>query len=216
MVRRMLRRAGSAGPLDRGTALNTIQAPHIAQRLMRGLGLKEMAPVPELGRELTPVVIVEDLSALSSHDERESWWAGQSNHTAAAGSFSAVGLHNSSTDRVVTVDVISFDATATIDWHILRAGVFAGTAVDGGALIESRGSDTAFGARSGAAEFWTGDLVALPAAVFKYRGGGAGTGGILSGLNWSIPPGLWLWMIPVAAASPNDVSVLWREVRKSE
>jgi len=71
------------GSLDRGSADNLIQAPHIKRRLQRGLNLKEIAPVPALSSELVPVILVDDLTHEKTDSARE--WITSAEFTSGVG-----------------------------------------------------------------------------------------------------------------------------------
>ena len=214
LLKRIIQRGRVTPSLDRGSATNTIQAPHIGPRLMRALGIREMAPTPELAREIVPVIIVDDVSADAGRDLKQEYWVGRHITTPTAGDFATIGLRNTTTDDEVTVDGIYANQTAGTSVSLLHASILAGAAAVATSIVEPRSRGEGGGSRSTFAEFWENTVLAvIPGCPLAVRVGG--TGGFLP-LNWTIAPGNWLWIINNTVTSNLDVSILWHEQRRRE
>lgn len=109
---RDLMRRVQGGSLDRGSADNLVQAPHIRRRLQRALNLKEMAPAPSVASEIQPVILVDDLTREKA-DSALDWYV-TAEHTAAAGLASELEFFNPpGSGRHVRITAIDIQATAS-------------------------------------------------------------------------------------------------------
>lgn len=212
---RLIQRARSIGPIDRGMSQNTVHAPHVVLRLNRALGVREIASAPTLGREIHPVVIVDDVSHDPGFDNRDAYWAARVVHTSAAGNGPFVIARNDSTDGIVVIDQIIVNASTTVEIHILRdnASYPGGTP----AALMSRGEDPTTGSFTTRSRYLLcsgQDLAgATYVGVVRYRTGPATP---FMNVNTALGPGQGLVVALQALTATLDCTFMYRERQRSQ
>lgn len=209
---RGLRRRMSIAPIDRGMGQNTVQAPHIAARLNRALGIREMASTPDLNSSIQPVIIVDDVSRDPATDEREAYWAFRVNHTAPAGDGPFVWVRNDSDNAIVTIDWVWFNLVTSGSIGVARAQN-SFTAITA-AQFMPLGPTPSSGAGVTRSSYCTagGDTLALSLypKTLAVKVGGAGAGSELH-LQASIAPRESFVFSLDTPGGTIDVSVFFRE-----
>ncbi len=195
-------------PLD----VNLIQRGEIQSRLVRGLGIRERSPAPHLAGEISPVVLVEDLSRISPlnppSDHRPCIVAQAT--TPAAGQFITLQLRNPTGSGVVLSVMNVIWASTTNDQ--IRAGFLSGVLSTAGpspafrdrrlstALPATRTFSQSFAAAGNTGGEFLLDMFCLASTPYSYS-----LGGILVPENASVA------IESMSANAGLRVSWLWDE-----
>lgn len=210
---RALRRAASPFPLDRGQGTNTIQAPHVVARLNKALGIREMAPIPEVARAIQPVIIVDDVSRDPGTDERDAYFCARASITPGAGDGAGVALRNViRTGGVIQVDAIFCNSSTGQEFGFGKDETPYPTGTLGvHQAFGPRPTPTAGSSRSTFAQVEALTLaLSVFAQPFRFRAGGGGISPYIP-MSVALAFGQALIVAPQAVAQTADVTFLYRE-----